>query len=110
MFPDKIIDEQRNIVFPAAQRYRFDRKNIQAVIEILAESALANLIHNVFIGCRNNPDVNRSNIAAADADNGFFLNRAQQSRLKFQRGFGNFIKKNRAPVREFKFTGVPSPA
>ena len=54
----EVLDQQRNIALTVAQRGHEDRDHMNAVIEILAESANAYHGVKVVVGCRDEPEVN----------------------------------------------------
>ncbi len=56
---------------------------------------------------RNQPDINRDGLVAADTLNFALLNRTQQTNLHHRRDIANFIEKQRAAVRLNK---APFPA
>src|SRR6516225_8618323 len=57
--PDKVLDEQRNIFRPLAQRRNRDWKDVQPIEKILAEGSGGNSCPQVTICCRYHPHVYR---------------------------------------------------
>ncbi len=81
-----------------AQRRDAQFDDVDAVEEILAEQALFDQRGEVLVRGREDADVHRNLVAAADRAHRFFLDRAQQFHLHVQRQFGDFVEEQRAAL------------
>ena len=96
--PDHGVGDMRNIFQAMPQRRQFDVKNIQPVIQILAQHPLFDRFERRTIGGRQHPHVHRNLILPAQApDLGFFQN-PQQLGLHSDGHFRDLIQEQRAPV------------
>src|SRR6266536_965953 len=104
---DKIIYEQRNILFAVAQRRQFDRKNIEQVVKIIAKGTVRDSRLQITIRRRDNADISAQNFRAAHAFKLAFLQNAQQCDLRLHWQISYFVEKNRAAFRQFESTQPP---
>src|SRR6266487_5390091 len=104
---DKIIYEQRNILFAIAQRRLFDWKNVEPVVKIIAKGAVRDSRLQITIRRRDDADVSAQNFCAADAFKLAFLQNAQQCDLRLYWQISYFIEKNRAALGQFESTEPP---
>src|SRR5712675_2557923 len=93
---DKIIYEQRNILFAIAQRRQFDGKNVEPVVKITAKGAVRDSRLQITIRRRDDTDVSAQNFRATHAFKLAFLQNAQQCDLRLHWQISYFIEKNRA--------------
>src|ERR1700730_17261926 len=63
----EVIDQQPDVFGTVAQRRKRDRKNKNAVIQILPEFALANQVFQIAMGRDDHPDIHGNGTIAADA-------------------------------------------
>ena len=77
-------------------------ENVEAVIEIAAEGALDDELGEITIGGGDDADVDALRLIAAEALELLLLKNAKELGLKLEREIGDFIKKERAAVGEFK--------
>src|SRR4029077_11710513 len=77
----QVLDQQRNVIFPLAQRWNTDRKHIQPVAQILAECTGMHGRIQVPIGRGNYADVDGYRLVTPDTLQFSFLENAQESKL-----------------------------
>ena len=95
---DEVIDEGRDVVFAVAQGRNHDRKDIEAIIQILAEAAGLHHLDHVAIGGGNEPDIDFYGLSGTDRIDLAFLDGAQQFHLHVERQFGDFIEEQGAAI------------
>ena len=98
IFPQKVFGNAHNIFTPLAQGRHIDRQDVQAVIEIFAESSGLNLGEGVAICGTDNADIDRNFLVATDLCKAAALHKTQQFCLQVEIHFPNFIEKERPPV------------
>ena len=91
-----MLDQQRQILRPLAQRRQLNLDTLQAVIEILTEATRGNFGFQIAITRCNNPHIDRNFLLRTDRPNAPLLKHTQQLGLRGKRHFANFIKKQRA--------------
>src|SRR5258708_22344383 len=101
---DKIIYEQRNILFAIAQRWQLDGENVEPVVKITAKGAVCDSYLQITIRRRDNADVSAQNFRATYAFKLAFLQNAQQCDLRLQRQISYLIEENRAGFGQFEST------
>src|SRR5436189_1194223 len=104
---DKIIYEQRNILFAIAQRRQFDWKNVEPVVKITAKGAVSDSRLQITIRGRDDANINAQNFRAAHAFKLAFLQNAQQCDLRLHWKISYFVEKNRATFGQFESTEPP---
>jgi len=65
--PDKVIDQEGNVVLPFAQRWKRNRKDIQPIVKIRAKFSLLDHGPEVPVGCGNDAHIDRNGATAAEA-------------------------------------------
>src|SRR5207244_12877203 len=73
--------EGRDVLPPVAQRRQADRKDAQAVVQVLAEAARLHLVLEATVGGRDHPYVDRACPGLADGAYLALMERAQEFRL-----------------------------
>src|SRR5439155_1150727 len=86
---------KRNILETLAERGNLDGKNVQAVIQIVAEGALSHKLRKIDVGGGHDANVHALRAIAAEAFEFLLLKDAQQLGLKFQRNVTGFIQVER---------------
>ena len=81
--------------------------DIEAIEQILAEFAGAHLSGEVAVGGGEHANVHRHRLAAADAVDDAFLQRAQQLGLQPQIHFRDFVEQQRAAIGFLEFANAP---
>ena len=77
-------------------------ENVEAVIKVAAESALADEFAKILVRGGDDADIHALCAVAAEALEFLFLQNAQQFGLEVERKVADFIKKERAAVGQFK--------
>ena len=91
------------LFFPLSQRRDADGDHIETIIQILPEGVFHNSLAQVLVGSGNNPDIDLLGVVTADPDDFPILDDAQHRGLNVQGHIADFIEKNGALVRQFKF-------
>ena len=94
--------ELRNVLAPLAQRWHGDREDVQPVVEVLAEAALADLVLELAVGRGDQPHVHLDRPVAADALELALLEHPQELRLQVQRQLADLVEEERAAVGELE--------
>ncbi len=89
-----------------AQRRNGDRKDVEAVEQVLAEPAALDQFDQVLVGRRDQADVDLDRTAGADRVDLAVLQRAQQLHLRVQRQLADLVEEQRAAVRLDELAGV----
>ena len=96
--------QRDDVARPLSQGRDSERYHVKTVVEVFSEFCFLYLVFDPDIGGRNDPDVNRDGIFAAQPVHFAFLEDPQQLCLKMKRNFGNFIEQKRPGMRQFEFT------
>ena len=94
----QVLDQQRNVILPLAQRWNTDRKDVQPVEKILAECTGMHGRIEVPIGRGNHTDIDRNWLVTPNPLQFSFLENAQQSKLRLGRKFADLVKENRPAI------------
>src|SRR5579875_2732974 len=97
-----MLHQQRNVLTPFPQRWQMERHDVEPVVKIFAETALAHRLLQVEVGGRNDAHIDLNGLRAANALQLLFLEHAQQLGLRFKRQVADFVEKDRAAVRLLK--------
>src|SRR5258707_991868 len=89
---DKIIYEQRNVLFSFAQWRQFDWKHVEPVVKITTKGAVRDSRLQITIRRRDNADISSQNFRATYAFKLAFLQNAQQCDLGLRRQISYFIE------------------
>src|SRR4029077_16285897 len=81
---------------------KINRKNIQAVIQIFAEFAVANHLLQVLVGCSNHANIDSRCTRAAHGLKLALLEHAEQLGLKLQWHVSHFLEEQRPTIRQRK--------
>src|SRR6266404_3253907 len=96
---DEVPYKLRNIRFSFAERWQRNRKDIQAIVQILSEFTVTDHLPQVLIGRRDDTNIDARGTGAAYGLELALLYHAEQRGLKLQWHVSNFIKKPCASVR-----------
>ena len=99
MLRQEVLDEERDVRAPLAQRGQRDRDHVEPVEEVLAEAALAHLLLEVAVGGRHDPHVDRHRLGAADAQDLPLLQDAQQLHLQVALEVADLVEEQRRAAR-----------
>jgi hypothetical protein len=101
----EVIDEQRDVVGPLAQRRNGHPHDGEAVVEILAEPFGGDLGAQGAVGRRDHAHRDLLVLGAAHGPHGALVERAQQRRLHLGRELADLVEEQRAAVRLFEGAG-----
>ena len=104
MLLQKIVNQDGNIIAPFTKGWHVNRKHVDAIVKIIAESSVRYHCAKVAVRCSNNPNINLDRACAANATNLAFLKSAQKFRLHPNIQFRNLVKKERAAIRNLEET------
>src|SRR4051812_32234646 len=90
-----------------AQRRDRNGKDIQPVVEVAAETPLADLLVERLVRCGHDPDVHLSRRAAAQTHDFLLLQDAQERRLRRRRELAHLVEEQGASVGILEPPGVP---
>ena len=79
--------------------------DVEAVVEILAEAAGADLLLEVAVGRGDDADVDLLGLAVADAEDDALLQRAEELHLEVQRQLADLVEEERALVGRLELAG-----
>ena len=91
-----------------AEGRQIQLKDVQAVIQILAELPLVHEFRQVAVGCGDEAEIRILAAAHPDLLDLIALQHAQQLCLKIQREFADLVEKDRALVRQFELALLPA--
>ena len=88
-----MIDEQRNVLWPLAQRRDRDRKHVQAIEQIEAERSVRERLLEILVRRCDDAGIDTGGLRAAQPLDLLLLNCAQQLGLQFDRQFPDLVEK-----------------
>src|SRR5690606_35621472 len=103
---DEVRDEGGQVLEPLAQRRQVDRDDVEAVVEVLAELAVADQLFEVAVGGGDQAHVDAEGLDAADALELRLLDRAQQLDLDLLRDLADLVEEEGAAVGELEAAGA----
>src|ERR1700676_68141 len=95
-------EESGNIFAAVAQWRQLQVDNVEAMIKIFTEAALANQGEQIDVGSGDDAHVHLDLLRAAEAHELALLNIAKKLGLRFRTNGGDFVEENRALVRDFE--------
>lgn len=109
-FQQEMLGQKLNVRHPAAQRRQGKGKDVEPIVEVLAEGVLAYGFLEVLV--RRGDDAHRHRTArlAADAGHLAVLEQAQERNLRVHRHLAELVEKNGPAVRKLEFPRLPCPA
>src|SRR5262249_31771519 len=101
-------DQRRNVFRPLAQRRYVDRKYVQAIVQVAAKSSRADVLGQLAVRGRNEPDVYLQRAASTEPLELPLLQNAQQEHLHFRGKLTDLVEKESASVSllEAAFTAL----
>ena len=93
-----MLREERDVFAPLAERRDTQRKDLEAIVEVLAEVALGDVFLEVPVGRGDDPHVHPPLLGGAERANLAFLQHAQELRLEREGHLRHFVEKERAAV------------
>src|SRR5260370_25952600 len=103
---DEVPNKLRNISFPFTERRQRKRENIQPVVQILSEFAVADHLPQVSIARRDDTNIDPRGTDAAYSLELAFLEYAKKLGLKLQRHVSNFVEEHRSTIGQPKTAHV----
>ena len=97
--------QQHDVVAAIAQRRQLERHHVQAEVQILAESLGPHQLGQLLVRGGQHANVGVNRFAAADADDRFFFQHAQQLGLAGKTHVADFVEEQRAAGGQLKFAG-----
>src|SRR5207244_2581023 len=91
-----VLDQERQVLGPLAQRRERDRDDVQAVVEVLAEAPRLHLGLEVLVGGGEDADVDLERAVAAHPFELALLEHAQDLRLRLERHVADLVEEERA--------------
>ena len=91
-------EQQQNVLATVAQCRHLDGNRVQAIVEVFAETSLADGLLHIHIGRRHDAHVGLHHLLTTHADILARLQHTQQPSLRRQRQFAHFVEENRALV------------
>ena len=104
-----MIDEQRNVARPLAQRRQPDGDDVDAEVEVLAEAPRLDLVLELAVGRRDHAHVDLDRLGAADAADLALLQDAQQLRLHLAGDVADLVEEDGAALRLFEDAALATP-
>ena len=94
---------------PFPQRWDVEAQNIQAEVQIAAETALLDLVLYISVRSGDYPDIHGNDGIVTQSDDGVFRKHPQKAALEGEAHLGDLIKEDGASVRKFEKTGLSCP-
>ena len=104
---DEVLAQHGDVAGPIAQRRQRDRKDVEAVVEILAELAGGDLLLEIPVRRRDHAHVDLDRLGAADALELALLQHAQQLDLHVGRQVADLVEEQRAAVGQLEAAEPP---
>ena len=98
----QVMGERGNVGPPLAKRRHGDRKDAEAVVQVAPEPPGLDLLAEVPVGGRDDPDVDANRPRRAEALELAVLQHAEQLRLRFRRQLADFVEEDRPAVGELE--------
>ena len=99
---EEMVDQQRDVVAPLAQRRELDADDLEAMIKVLAELPLGDGVGQVAVGGRDQTDVDLDRLVGAHADDLAAFEHAEQLDLDRDRHVADLVEEQRAAVGVLK--------
>ena len=97
-----MLDEERHVLHPLAERGQHDRDDVQPVVEILAEAAALHLALEVLVGRCDDADVHPDGAVAADALELALLQHAQDLGLRLEAHVADLVEQEGPAVGDLE--------
>jgi hypothetical protein len=95
---EEVLGQQQRVAAAQAQRRHLDVDDVEAVVQVLAELALADRLGQVAVGRGDQPHVDLDRLAAADPLERPLLQHAQQLDLQRRRYLADLVEEHGAAV------------
>src|SRR6202008_3195289 len=94
----EMVQQQGNVSCTLAESRQMDRYNVDAIVEILAKPAALDHLFEVFVGSRDEPEINLLGGLAAYTGYRSIFQYSQELRLQRQSEGRNLVKEQRAGI------------
>src|SRR5262249_40368709 len=74
---DEVIGERRNVVASVTQRWQGDGDYLKSIVEVFTERPLYNGFLEIFVGCRDEPDIGVDRLGTANPIKSLILQDSQ---------------------------------
>ena len=101
-----MLGQQHDVVAALAQRRQLERHDVEPEVEVLAEPLGADQLGQLLVRGGQHADVGVNRLAAADADDRFFLEHAEQLRLAGEAHVADLVEEQRAAGGQLEFAGA----
>jgi hypothetical protein len=98
----EVLDECGNVLAPLAERRHVDRHDVEPIVEVLAERALAHGAPQIHVGRRQDPHIDRHGAHPAQPLDLALLQDAQELRLQVEPQGADLVEEHRAAVGELE--------
>ena len=99
---EEVVDEGDDILAALAQWRQMDRDDVETVVQVRAEGAVAHPLMQVAVGGGDDPYVDADGLLAADTVELALFEGAQDFRLRARRHLGNLVEEERPLVGELE--------
>src|SRR2546425_13319533 len=100
--PDEVLDEERNVLAPLAERRHVDRPDVPAIVEVLTELARPHRGLEVDVGRGDDAPADRDGPQPAEALHLALLEGAEELRLEVQAQRADLVEEHRPAVGELE--------
>ena len=97
-----MLNEERHVLHPLAERGQHDRDDVQPVVEILPEAAALHLALEVLVGRGDDADVHPDGAVAADALELALLQHAQDLGLRLEAHVADLVEQEGSAVGDLE--------
>ena len=101
----EVLGQRLDVLRPLAQRRQVDLEDVEAEEQVVAEAALGDAARQVLVRGRQDADVERLRLVAADRQHLVVLQHAQQLDLHRQRDVGQLVEEDGAAVGQGEQAG-----
>ncbi len=101
---EEMMNQQGEVAAAVSKGWDFDRKDIQAVVEVLAESTFADELGEILMRGRDDSDIDLDRLGRADRLERAFLEHPQQFDLEIGAHVTNLVEKDGTPVGDGETT------
>ena len=102
MHAEKMPGQQRDVLFPLAQRRDHHRQHVQPIEQVVPEIPLLDFLGQILVGGRDDPDVHLDQLGAAHAGELLLFKRPEDLGLRVQAHVPDLVQEQRAAVRLFE--------
>ena len=104
---NEVVDQQRNVLWPAPQWRHVDGKHVEPIVQIAPEGAGGDRAQQVAVGRRDHAHVGLQRLMSTDTLELPFLEHAQQRNLCLGGKLADLIEKDRAALGQLEAADAP---